>query len=136
MFDTQLGDSVSKAQEEGSEGLSLANAKQLEEANGQSSANMEMLSITVPTYSPPSGYELTTIPRPTVSAPTDVVIEVHATSINPIDVKKASGALKMALAEQYVVVLVLLLPLANREDGSIADNCFADCFADGFADCF
>ena len=59
-----------------------------------------MLSITIPSFSAPSGYQLSTVPRPAVLEPTDVVIEVHAASINPIDVKKASGALKMAMSEE------------------------------------
>lgn len=59
-----------------------------------------MLSITTSSYSPPSGYQLSTVPRPTVSEPDDVLIEVHAASINPIDVKKAGGALKMVLGEE------------------------------------
>lgn len=58
-----------------------------------------MLSITTPTYSDPSKYELTDIPQPTITDPLDVIIKVHAASINPIDVKKASGALKLAIPE-------------------------------------
>lgn len=61
---------------------------------------LAMLSITTPFFSAPSGYELSSIPRPQISAATDVLIEVHAASINPIDVKKASGALKMAVSEE------------------------------------
>lgn len=63
-------------------------------------ADATMLSITTPNFFSPSGYELSAIPRPVLSEPTDVLIEVHAASINPIDVKKASGMLKMAVAEQ------------------------------------
>ena len=51
----------------------------------------EMLSIATPAYSDPSRYQLVKLPRPTVSEPTDVVIKVHAASINPIDVKLAAG---------------------------------------------
>ena len=59
-----------------------------------------MLSITTPSFSAPSGYELSKIPRPIVAEPTDILIEVHAASINPIDVKKAAGMLKMAVSEE------------------------------------
>ena len=59
----------------------------------------EMLSVTAPTYTDPSRYELSTVLRPTVTDKTDVVIRVHAASVNPVDVKKASGVFKMALKE-------------------------------------
>lgn len=59
----------------------------------------EMLSVTAPTYTDPSRYELSTVLRPTVTDMTDVVIRVHAASVNPVDVKKASGVFKMALKE-------------------------------------
>jgi NADPH:quinone reductase-like Zn-dependent oxidoreductase len=60
----------------------------------------EMLSITVPSFSKPSGYQLTQSPKPVISAESDVVIKVHAASINPIDVKKADGVMKMILKER------------------------------------
>lgn len=61
-----------------------------------------MLCVTAPTYTDPSKYEHSHLPAPALSEPTDVRIDVHAASINPIDVKKASGVLKIAIAEQYV----------------------------------
>lgn len=61
----------------------------------------DMLCITAPSYTEPSNYELTRLPAPTVSDPTDVRIEVHAASINPVDVKKASGVFKRVLKEEY-----------------------------------
>ncbi|KAF4448826.1 hypothetical protein F53441_7818 [Fusarium austroafricanum] len=60
-----------------------------------------MLSVTTPTYTNPSGYELTTQPRPTITGDLDVLIKVHAASINPVDVKKASGVFKMAIKEEF-----------------------------------
>jgi NADPH:quinone reductase-like Zn-dependent oxidoreductase len=63
----------------------------------------EMLSIATPAYSDPSRYEVVELPRPTVSEPTDVLIQVHAASINPIDVKLAAGMLKMAVTDEYAV---------------------------------
>ena len=62
-----------------------------------------MLCVTAPGYTDPSKYELSRLPRPAVAEPTDVRIEVHAASINPIDVKKADGALKSAVGEKYVL---------------------------------
>ena len=60
---------------------------------------MEMLSVTAPTYTDPSRYELSTVPRPTITEKTDVIIQVHAASVNPVDVKKADGVFKMAVKE-------------------------------------
>lgn len=59
-----------------------------------------MLSIIAPAYTSPSGYELSTIPRPTITEDNDVLIKVHAASINPVDVKKAAGVFKMAVKEE------------------------------------
>ncbi|KAF2719267.1 putative alcohol dehydrogenase [Polychaeton citri CBS 116435] len=61
----------------------------------------EMLSVNTLAYSVPQSYQLSSLPQPAVSEPTDVVIEVHASSINPIDVKKAAGMLKMALKDEF-----------------------------------
>lgn len=61
----------------------------------------DMLCVTAPSYTKPSNYELSRLPIPTLAEPTDVVIKVHAASINPIDVKKASGVLKRALKDKY-----------------------------------
>ena len=49
-----------------------------------------MLAITAPSHIDPSGYQLSTLPRPVVSDPADVLFRVHAASINPVDVKKAA----------------------------------------------
>lgn len=61
------------------------------------SANM--LSVTAPTYTNPSQYQLSTLPRPVVTDKKDVVIQVHAASVNPVDVKKAAGIFKIAVKE-------------------------------------
>ncbi|KAF4969189.1 hypothetical protein FSARC_3565 [Fusarium sarcochroum] len=60
-----------------------------------------MLSVTAPTYTDPSRYELSNLPRPTVTGETDVLIQVHAASINPVDVKKADGVFKLAVKEEF-----------------------------------
>ncbi len=59
-----------------------------------------MTCVIAPSYTDPSGYQLAELPRPVVTEPTDVVIRVHAASINPIDVKKAAGVLKLAVHDE------------------------------------
>lgn len=58
-----------------------------------------MLSLHIPAYSPPSGYQCSELAQPEIGGPKDVIIKVHAASINPIDVKKADGMLKMAIKD-------------------------------------
>ncbi|KAJ5656424.1 hypothetical protein N7507_008374 [Penicillium longicatenatum] len=60
-----------------------------------------MLSLNIPSYSKPSGYQLSELPTPKLSTDTDVLIKVHAASINPIDVKRAGGALKQAVKDSF-----------------------------------
>ncbi|EFE32719.1 zinc alcohol dehydrogenase, putative [Trichophyton benhamiae CBS 112371] len=60
-----------------------------------------MLSLNIPSYSAPSGYQLSELPKPVLEDSNDVIIRVHAASINPIDVKKANGMLKMAMADTF-----------------------------------
>lgn len=61
----------------------------------------EMLSVVAQTYTKPSGYELAKVPKPVVTEKTDVVIRVHAASINPIDTKKAAGAMKAVAPDEF-----------------------------------
>jgi NADPH:quinone reductase-like Zn-dependent oxidoreductase len=67
----------------------------------------EMLSVNITSFTDPSKYQLSKLPRPVVSEPTDVVIQVYAASINPIDVKKASGVFKAGLSEEYITFPLL-----------------------------
>ncbi|KAL2820281.1 chaperonin 10-like protein [Aspergillus granulosus] len=60
-----------------------------------------MLSLNTPTYSPPSGYQVSELPKPVLEDSNDVIIKVHAASINPIDVKKASGILKKGFKDEF-----------------------------------
>ncbi|KAK2603289.1 hypothetical protein N8I77_009755 [Diaporthe amygdali] len=60
-----------------------------------------MLAITAPSYVDPSGYQLSTLARPVVSDRTDVLFRVRAASINPVDVKKAAGAFKLAVKDSF-----------------------------------
>lgn len=59
-----------------------------------------MLSLNTLTYSPPSGYQLSELPKLVLEDSNDVIINVHAASINPIDVKKASGILKKGINDE------------------------------------
>lgn len=65
-----------------------------------------MYSINISNYATPQNYELSELPAPTVEGPDDVVIKVYAASINPIDVKKASGASKAVLKDRYVIAIL------------------------------
>lgn len=60
----------------------------------------KMLSLNTTKYSPPSGYQVSDLPKPVLDDRNDVIIKVHTASINPIDVKKASGILKMGLKDK------------------------------------
>jgi NADPH:quinone reductase-like Zn-dependent oxidoreductase len=61
-----------------------------------------MRGIGITTYSKPDQYQLLDFETPSVTGPKDVLIQVRAASINPIDVKKAAGMLKMAMRDEYV----------------------------------
>jgi NADPH:quinone reductase-like Zn-dependent oxidoreductase len=61
-----------------------------------------MLSIIIPNHTTPENYELGEVPTPIVDNPKDILIKTRATSINPIDVKKASGASKLVLKDRSV----------------------------------
>jgi NADPH:quinone reductase-like Zn-dependent oxidoreductase len=54
-----------------------------------------MQSLTSPSYTSPANYTLSILSTPSISSPDDVLIKVHAASINPIDVKKAAGLTRM-----------------------------------------
>ncbi|EPS28751.1 hypothetical protein PDE_03697 [Penicillium oxalicum 114-2] len=60
-----------------------------------------MLSVHISDYGTPEKYDVGELAEPTVESPQDVVIKVHAASINPIDVKKASGASKIVLKDSF-----------------------------------
>jgi hypothetical protein len=75
----------------------------------------EMLAIVAPSYCDPSGYELsTTVARPVLTEPSDVIIRVHAASVNPIDVKLASGIFKMALTDEYEIKIDMLVSKSHN----------------------
>ena len=54
-----------------------------------------MESYHITDYAQPQGYQFSQLPRPEIENAAEVLIKVHAASVNPIDVKMASGAVKM-----------------------------------------
>jgi NADPH:quinone reductase-like Zn-dependent oxidoreductase len=54
-----------------------------------------MRAIALPAYCKPDKYDIGTIPVPKIKKPHEILIKVHAASINPIDVKMASGIGKL-----------------------------------------
>lgn len=66
-----------------------------------------MLSVGINSHTTPSEYQLLDISRPEIKDPHDVLIKVHAASVNPVDLKKAEGVFKIALKESYVKCLFL-----------------------------
>jgi NADPH:quinone reductase-like Zn-dependent oxidoreductase len=54
-----------------------------------------MRAIALAAYGKPSQYDIATLPTPQVTKDDEVLIKVHAASINPVDVKLASGVAKM-----------------------------------------
>lgn len=59
----------------------------------------EMLSLNISRYSKPSAYRVSELPKPCLTNSKDVIIKVYAAGINPIDVKRAAGALKLAVED-------------------------------------
>lgn len=59
----------------------------------------EMLSLNISRYSKPSAYRVSELPKPRLANSKDVIIKVYAAGINPIDVKRAAGALKLAVED-------------------------------------
>ncbi|KAK6506618.1 hypothetical protein TWF481_005075 [Arthrobotrys musiformis] len=60
-----------------------------------------MRSFFLPTgYGKPSTYKLGQLPKPAVSAPDNVLIKVHAASLNPIDMRYAEGTMKLMFPPQ------------------------------------
>jgi NADPH:quinone reductase-like Zn-dependent oxidoreductase len=51
--------------------------------------------LAIQAYGPPSTYEVLELPKPVITEPTQVLIRVAAASVNPHDVKHASGMAKM-----------------------------------------
>lgn len=59
-----------------------------------------MKAIAISTFTDPSGYELMSLPCPTIQQPNEIIIKVHSASVNPVDLKKANGIFKLAISEE------------------------------------
>ncbi|KAJ9214261.1 hypothetical protein DTO166G4_4106 [Paecilomyces variotii] len=57
--------------------------------------------VGVSSHCKPSEYQLLELPRPEITDPKDVIIKVHAASVNPVDLKKAEGVFKIALKDSF-----------------------------------
>ncbi|OBT75009.1 hypothetical protein VF21_06327 [Pseudogymnoascus sp. 05NY08] len=64
-----------------------------------------MRALAIPSFGKPSSYGLANVPTPQITQTDEVLIKIHAAGVNPIDVKVAEGALK--LAHKYTFPLVL-----------------------------
>lgn len=64
-------------------------------------AARKLLAITVLRFADPSAYMLGELEMPILKDPKELIVRVHAASINPIDVKKAGGKSKFAVSEKY-----------------------------------
>jgi NADPH:quinone reductase-like Zn-dependent oxidoreductase len=60
----------------------------------------EMQCVIAPEYTDPTNFKLSRLPIPQIQDSTEVQFRVDAASINPIDIKKASGQLKRALQDE------------------------------------
>lgn len=61
-----------------------------------------MRAIALAKYCKPDEYEVATLPTPEITKPDEVLIKVHAASVNPVDVKLASGMMKAMKKDTYV----------------------------------
>lgn len=61
-----------------------------------------MRAIVLSHYCTPDSYSIATIAVPQISNPSELLIRVHAASVNPIDVKMANGLMKMMYKAPYV----------------------------------
>jgi NADPH:quinone reductase-like Zn-dependent oxidoreductase len=70
-----------------------------------STTSSEMQSVCIPSYTKPSGYGVAKLPKPVIDADTEVIIKILAASINPVDVKKAGGLMKMIVPDRFDNIL-------------------------------
>ena len=60
-----------------------------------------MRSLAVDSYCEPVKFKLSNLPTPSISTPTDVLIKVHAGSINPGDLNIAAGLTRLMFAAKF-----------------------------------
>lgn len=59
-----------------------------------------MRQLVYPTYTSPDKFKFRTIAKPEISGPTEVIVKVYAASVNPVDVKRASGMMKFVIFDK------------------------------------
>jgi NADPH:quinone reductase-like Zn-dependent oxidoreductase len=68
-----------------------------------------MRRLVAPRKTKPEGYELQDVPTPGIQEPTQVLLRVHATGINTLDVKIAAGDFDLF----HKPLLALPMPCSN-----------------------
>jgi hypothetical protein len=58
-------------------------------------SELQMRVLVAPSYCTPEKYDVIELQRPAIKEPHEVLVEVHAASINPRDVKQAKGLMKI-----------------------------------------
>lgn len=61
-----------------------------------------MRSLAIRQFGEPKNYEILDLPEPKIENADDILIKVHAASVNPIDVKLATGMGKSMMPSSYV----------------------------------
>jgi NADPH:quinone reductase-like Zn-dependent oxidoreductase len=61
-----------------------------------------MRSLAISSYTTPDNYDVMDLPTPTIESPDEVLVKVHAASINPADVHMASGIAKLMQSASLV----------------------------------
>ncbi|ETW06264.1 hypothetical protein H310_02558 [Aphanomyces invadans] len=82
-------------------------------------------------YGKPSVVQIGSLPRATLVAPDDILVRVHAASINPIDYKRREGAYKLILESKWPNIVgydmagVVVLCGTNVKNFHIGDEVYA-----------
>jgi NADPH:quinone reductase-like Zn-dependent oxidoreductase len=64
----------------------------------------QMHALVASKYCTPDGYEIAELPKVEIKDPRDVLVRIHAASINPHDVKEARGMKKIVQKLEYVPI--------------------------------
>lgn len=64
-----------------------------------------MRALAAKTYGLPTKYEILDLPTPQITKPNQVLIKVHAASVNPVDVAIANGEFNIAVKVPYVFLI-------------------------------
>jgi NADPH:quinone reductase-like Zn-dependent oxidoreductase len=70
------------------------------------SSSSKMRALIAPAYVTPDKYEIVELLKAEIKGPRHVLVQVHAASINPHDVKQAKGMMKILEKLEYNIPLV------------------------------